>query len=189
MKWSLEASTMAETIKWRQGSALLAQERIGQSRSLPLANDHWKLEAARMFETSLARIQFDAWAIASGEGSEFKDFVEVTPDEGRGQLCSLYKINSPFHSNINLFALGGIIGGVAIVFILSIEVRSVGILCGLLSPCCGSLGMYTGARRDTEPLIADIIVSGLFYIMSLLLRQVFRATRYLSHCLASCTSA
>lgn len=67
MKLSLENSNIYDSILKRLGTALLAQHKITQYTSEPLSDDHWMLEARRLFEISLARIQFDAWNIASGE--------------------------------------------------------------------------------------------------------------------------
>ncbi|MCJ1454649.1 hypothetical protein MMC28_005002 [Mycoblastus sanguinarius] len=107
-KWSLENSNIYDSLKWRLGTALLAQESISQSISQPLAHDQWQLEAAQLFATSLARIQYDAWGIATGEDRERPGYVEVTPDEARGRLCRLYKFKSPDYTNINLAAFVGL---------------------------------------------------------------------------------
>ena len=95
MKWSLENSNVYDSIKWRLGSALLAQELVSQSLSNPLRSNHWQLEASQLFATSLARIQYDAWKIANGEGHDRPEYIEVTPDEGKGRLCGLYKYRTP----------------------------------------------------------------------------------------------
>jgi hypothetical protein len=123
MKWSLESSTIYDSIKWRLGTALLAQEKVSQSRSRPLSDNHWEAEAERLFATSLARIQFDAWSVARGKDREQPGYVEVTPDEGRGKLCRLYKFNSIGYTNIDLGAFIGLLLTPFFILILSLEAR------------------------------------------------------------------
>ena len=104
MKWSLENSNTYDAIKRRLGSSLLAQESVSQFVSVPLESNQWEIEAMNMFTTSLARVQFDAWRIATGQGRERPGYVEVTPDEAKGQLCRLLKIRGPGYTNINTLA-------------------------------------------------------------------------------------
>ena len=102
MKWSLENSNSYDSIKWRLGSALLAQESISQYVSRPLSSAQWQLEASQLFATSLARIQHDALGIATGEDHEKPGYLEATPDEAKGQLCGLYKFKTTQYTNVNL---------------------------------------------------------------------------------------
>ena len=60
------------------------------------------IEADQLFATSLARIQWDAWDIASGADRNLPGFVEMTPDEARGQLCGIYKFKTSDYTNVNL---------------------------------------------------------------------------------------
>ena len=108
MKWSLENSNVYDAIKFRLGTALLAQQSISQSISEPLSSNHWELEASHMFATSLARIQFDAWAIATGEDHDRPGYVEVTPEEAKGRLCNIVKIKTSEYTNINMAAFIGL---------------------------------------------------------------------------------
>ncbi|KAH0536525.1 hypothetical protein FGG08_006598 [Glutinoglossum americanum] len=94
MKWSLETSTIYDSIKWRLGAALLAQEEVSQFRSPKLEADHWEKEVEQLFATSLARIQFSTMGIATGEDRDARAFIEVTPVEARGKLCGIYKFYS-----------------------------------------------------------------------------------------------
>jgi hypothetical protein len=125
MKWSLEASTIYYSIKWRLGTALLAQEKVSQSRSQPLSDNHWEAEAERLFKTSLARIQYDAWSIGTGEDREQPGYIETTPEEGRGKLCRLYKFNSIGYTNVNLGAFIGLLLTPFNIIILSLEAKKV----------------------------------------------------------------
>ncbi|MCJ1389103.1 hypothetical protein MMC18_001957, partial [Xylographa bjoerkii] len=124
MKWSLENSNTYESIKWRLGSALLAQESISQSVSKPLPNNQWELEARQFFAASLARIQYDAWGIARGEDHDRPGYVEVTPAEAQGQLCRLYKFNSIGYTNVNLLGFIGLPLAAIVVWILSWEIKT-----------------------------------------------------------------
>lgn len=96
MQLALEKSTIYNAIHWRLGSALIGNDMISQYRSKPLDDQRWISEAQRVFESSLARAQFDAWSIASGEDSVLEGsggYVDSTPREA-GNLCGIYKFNS-----------------------------------------------------------------------------------------------
>ena len=153
MKWSLENSNTYDSIKWRLGTALLAQESVSQSVSIPLSPYQWQLEASQLFATSLARIQYDAWKIATGEDRERPGYVEVTPDEARGRLCRSYKFKSSDYTNINLAAFVGLPLLAITIFILSWDAGVVG------------LGSVKNGRSASEPLIIDVIVESIFYIL------------------------
>ncbi|KAH6955848.1 hypothetical protein BKA56DRAFT_625006 [Ilyonectria sp. MPI-CAGE-AT-0026] len=125
MRLSMEAaSNIYDSIVGRLGSALIAQERVSQSTSDGLRNDHWKLEAARLFATSLARIQYEAWSIASGEDRREEGFVDVTPDEA-GDLCGIFKFKSVGYENIDVLWLVILSLLSPLLWILSQEVRDV----------------------------------------------------------------
>ena len=146
MKWSLENSNIHDSIKWRLGTALLAQERVSQSVSIPLSPHQWQLEANQLFATSLARIQYDAWQIATGEDRDRPGYVEVTPDEGRGRLCGLYKFKTSDYVNVNLAGLIGLPLLAVTIFVLSWDASVVG------------LGSGNDASTASEPLVIDLIV-------------------------------
>ena len=128
MKWSLENSNIYESIKWRLGTALLAQESVSQFVSLPLPSNQWQLEARQLFATSLARIQYDALGIATGEDRQRPGYVEVTPDEASGSLCGIYKFKSPDYTNINLVAFIGLNLLAIAIIILSLNASTIGLL-------------------------------------------------------------
>ncbi|KAL8693026.1 MAG: hypothetical protein Q9218_002041 [Villophora microphyllina] len=123
-KWSLENSNIYDSLKFRLGTALLAQESISQSISLPLGSNHWQLEASQLFATSLARIQYDAWDIAIGADREKPGYIEVTPDEAKGQLCEIVKTKKENYTNINLLAFLGLPFLAFTVFVLSWDIRT-----------------------------------------------------------------
>jgi hypothetical protein len=164
MKWSLEASNIYDSVKWRLGTALLAQEKVSQSRSQPLSDNHWEAEAEQLFKTSLARIQFDAWSISTGEDREQPGYIETTPDEGRGKLCRLYKFNSIGYTNINIGAFIGLLLTLPSILFLSLEAKKVKKFF-LQCFCCCCHGWQNETQGDNnttetswEPVIANIIV-------------------------------
>jgi hypothetical protein len=123
MKWSLTNSNTYNSIKWRLGRALLAQERLGQSiYAGNLDSNHWESEAEQLFATSLARIQFDADDIATGAGKDLPGYIDQTPDEARGQLCRLYKSRTTEYTNVNLVAFVGLLLILPVSMLLSKEV-------------------------------------------------------------------
>lgn len=124
MKWSLENSNIYDSMAWRLGGALLAQEKVSQSISTPLVPNQWEIEATQLFMTSLARIQFDAWNIATGEGRERPGYVEVTPVQGRGKLCRLYKFRTTNYTNVNLIAFLFFITLALVIWVVSWEAVS-----------------------------------------------------------------
>lgn len=153
MKWSLENSNTYDSIKWRLGTALLAQESISQSVSIPLSPYQWQLEASQLFATSLARIQYDAWNIATGEDRGRPGYVEVTPDEAKGRLCRLYKFKSSDYTNINLAAFVGLPLLAITIFVLSWDASVVG------------LGSENDERGASEPLVIDVVFGFICHVL------------------------
>ncbi|KAI4151715.1 MAG: hypothetical protein LQ340_003340 [Diploschistes diacapsis] len=139
-KWSLESSTVYDALAWRLGRALLAQESIGQSVASGQlhASRQWEDEAEHLFATSLARIQFDAMAIATGAGRERPGYRDMTPDEGRGKLCGLWKFKTVGYTNVNVVTLAGLAAVLPVAAVLSSEWGSVTWVCG--GRCGGKKG-------------------------------------------------
>lgn len=165
MKWSLESSTIYDSIKWRLGKSLLVQDSISQSVSNPLSSNQWEIEASQLFATSLARIQYDAWGIARGEDRELPGYVEVTPDEAKGRLCKIFMFNTIGYTNVNLLGFIGLPLVAFVIFILSLNASSVG--WRRTSP------MNDDERTPPgEPLIIDLTVR---FICGLLLNIFFVA--------------
>ncbi len=150
MKWSLRNSNIYDSIKWRLGTALLAQESISQSISDPLSLDQWLVEASQLFATSLAHIQYDAWGIAVGEGRERPGYIEITPEEAKGRLCKLYKFKTADYTNVNLAAFVGLpLLGIAI-FVLSWDAKTV--------------GLTISAREGDDPLSKPLVIDAIFWL-------------------------
>ncbi len=104
MKLSLAHSDVYNSIQRRLGTGLVGQEMLSLYISVALGSQHWALEAERLFQTSLARIQFDAWNIASGQDHvhEAEDgWINETPEEA-GDLCGIFKYQGSGYTNIML---------------------------------------------------------------------------------------
>ena len=168
MKWSLENSNTYDSIKWRLGTALLAQESVSQSVSNPLSPFQWQLEANQLFATSLARVQYDAWKIATGEDCERPGYVEVTPDEAKGRLCRLYKFKSSDYTNINLAAFVGLPLLAITSFILSWDASVVG------------LGSKEDESATSKPLIIDVLVRFIVHVLLALTVAIYTGITTLS---------
>ena len=153
MKWSLENSNIYDSIKWRLSTALLAQESVSQFVSIPLSPHQWQLEANQLFTTSLARIQYDAWQIATGEDRERPGYVDMTPDEARGHLCGLYKFKTSDFVNVNPAGHIGLPMLAVTVFVLSWDARVVG------------WGSGNGGCTASEPLVIDVVVRFICHVL------------------------
>lgn len=102
MHLTLERSNIYDATAKRLGGSLVASRMLSQYSSPGLATDHWKTEATHWFGTSLARIQFDAWSIATGEGHDIPTYYEATPDVVKeGRLCGRFKFKNPKFTNIS----------------------------------------------------------------------------------------
>ena len=161
MKWSLENSNIYDSIKWRLGTALLAQESVSQSVSIPLSPYQWQLEANQLFATSLARIQYDAWEIATGEDRERPGYIEVTPDEAKGRLCGLCKFKTSDYTNVNLAGLIGLPLLAITIFILSCDVSVIG------------LSSKNVERTTAKPLTIGVIVRFICHLFLVLIVSLY----------------
>ena len=162
MKWALENSNIYDSIKWRLGTALLAQESVSQSVSIPLSPYQWQLEASQLFATSLARVQYDAWKIATGEGHERPEYVEVTPDEAKGDLCGLYKFKTSDYTNVNVAGLIGLPVLALVIFFLSWDASVIG------------LGSKKARSTASEPLIVDVVVRFICHVLLALTLGIYK---------------
>lgn len=115
-----------------------------------------------MFTTSLARIQFDAWSIARAEGRNEPGYIEITPDEGRGRLCEIYKFNSIGFRNITLAGFAWLMAVPWITLFFSLEVATAKKI--FLACCCnrrkvgdseGELGVSQGEVEDPQGEVGD----------------------------------
>ncbi|KAL9127469.1 MAG: hypothetical protein Q9217_003669 [Psora testacea] len=169
MKWALENSNIYDSIKWRLGTALLAQESISQSVSMPLPPDQWQLETSQLFATSLARIQYDAWGIAVGEDRQRPGYIDVTPDEAKGRLCGLYIFKTSDYTNVNLVAFIALIVLAITIFILSLQARTIG------------LNTRYDDKRNTssQTLVIEVIVNFAYDLILEALKGIWTGARSL----------
>ena len=119
MKLALENSNTYDSIKWRLGNGLVAQESLSQSVSSRLHPRQWEIEVEQLFATSLARTQYDAMSIATGEGRELAGFIDNTNDEAKGKLCGIFKFQTTQYTNIDEHAFFGLLAILPALFILS----------------------------------------------------------------------
>lgn len=102
---ALRKSTTFHAIQFRLGTALVAQESVGDFESLALDPNQWIIEAQALYNTSLARIQFDALDIDQGVGHEKGSYKLDTPDWARDKLCGMYRFQlTKGYTNINVLA-------------------------------------------------------------------------------------
>lgn len=121
---ALRKSTTFQSIRFRLGTALVAQEKVGDFVSLPLADDQWVVESKSLFETSLSRIQHDALDIATGVGHKDDPgpYRDETLDWARGRLCGIYKFQLPQgYTNLNLLATVGFVLLVVALIVLALQ--------------------------------------------------------------------
>lgn len=151
MKLSLESSSVFDSINKRLGSALQAQEKVTQFASPPLSDYQWMAEAERLFATSLARIQFDAFNIASGEDQvhEVDGFIPQTPEEAP-DLCGIFKFKCTGYTNLNYIALWCLGLPITILcFLLTLEVGTVvEFFCGLVGKIVEGFYIFFPERRN-----------------------------------------
>jgi hypothetical protein len=103
---ALDYSTSCGSVQFRQAEALDAQLKIAHIQSLPLAERQWEVEAEKMFQTSLARMQSNIYDIARGTASNFEGYQNILDPNYRG-ICELVQIPTPGHTNINFWGLIG----------------------------------------------------------------------------------
>jgi hypothetical protein len=124
MKWALMYSTTYDSIALRLRSALLAQQQVAGYISGDLREDQWKYEMENLFATSLARVQFDAWAIASGEGQNEPGYKrEQPPPDDPMNFCGLFKFRASGYVNIALWPMIIVLLATPTIWFLSVDVK------------------------------------------------------------------
>jgi hypothetical protein len=103
MYLSLQFSHIFATISDRGGAALNASSLLSTALSLPLQPKQWEVEVRQMFETSLARAQFEASYLAHGTYASYPGWHKPWAGENISQkMCDhVYLANDPNFSNIN----------------------------------------------------------------------------------------
>lgn len=156
MKLSLENSNIHEALQWRLGSALLAQQSLSQYLSTGLDPNQWEIEASQLFATSLARIQYEAWQIATGEDRGKPGYFDNTPVEAKGFLCGLYKLKATDHTNVNLAAFIGLILLAIVIFLLSLEINVSG---------KGTTSNKRPSSSSSKPLVVGTIIQSVCLLL------------------------
>ena len=99
MRYALNKSTAFHSIEFQGASGLDAQSKIQDYESLPLSKDppQWMLESWKLFNTSLARIQYDALDIANGTNSDREPLYSPGMDSTwmHGKLCHKFVFQVP----------------------------------------------------------------------------------------------
>jgi len=115
---ALEFSSACGSTQFRGVEALDAQSRIVHMESQNLASKQWQVEVDKFFQTSLARIQLNAYDIVRGTAATFDDYHDILPAKYRG-ICSLVAIRTVGWTNLNVVGLVGTIFGVTLLWIIS----------------------------------------------------------------------
>jgi len=90
---ALSTSRVLNALQFREGQSLLAQNMISGFISVPLAAEQWKVEARRIFETTLALLQFDILDIAQGTFAEIEGYVQIGK-MWSAESCHIVKFNA-----------------------------------------------------------------------------------------------
>jgi hypothetical protein len=115
---SLDESSACGSTQFRGAEALDAQSKIAHMRSLPLAEKQWQVEAERMFQTSLARMQLNVFNVVRGTASTFDGYEDILEEQYRG-ICKLVKIPTIGWRNINFVGVIGVIVAVLLMWVIS----------------------------------------------------------------------
>jgi len=124
---ALRKSTTFHAIEFRLGNALLALESIGDYESLPLNSDQWIAESESLFNTSLARIKFDALSLPSISPPVWateKPLTNLSHPLGiRGKLCGFYRFRLPKgYTNFNVDATALLFLVIFLLYFLGLEI-------------------------------------------------------------------
>jgi hypothetical protein len=120
---ALDFSTSCGSVQYRQAEALDAQMKIADTQSLPLAPKQWQVEAEKIFQTSLARMQSNVYDIVRGTAASFEGYQNVMDPKYAG-ICGLVKIPTIGWTDINFWGLIGTSFGVVFFWVMSIRVRN-----------------------------------------------------------------
>jgi hypothetical protein len=121
---ALTRSNVCNSILLLGGSALDAHSKLLSNLSLPislpLATEQWKVEARRLFEGSLARIQIDLRDYIRGAAADQSGFANHI-DSAYEDMCSSYKFRTVGWKNVNLWGLRLLLVLALTVYFLSFE--------------------------------------------------------------------
>lgn len=159
---ALNKSTTFDSIFFRGAAGLDASRRLVDAVSLPLSKDpaQWIVESRALFQTSLARIQYDALYLATG--ADKRAIYEQKPaDEVRKKLCRRIMLQRPKeHHNISVWVKLGILCAPLALWMFGVQTDMLFCCCGLpsevdfsdekkASGCFDELKMLRGERLWT----------------------------------------
>lgn len=129
VRTALRRSSSFRSIRYRLGSALIATESISDFESRQLDKEQWIIESKALFNTSLARLQFNAFDIAIGDrpvgnaAAGFEDaYDDTAPSWAKGKMCGRYKFHLPRgYTNINIAESVGILAVPFLLWFFSLE--------------------------------------------------------------------
>lgn len=114
---ALDLSTACGSTQFRGAEALNAQSKIAHMQSLELAEEQWKIEAEQMMQTSLPRMQVNAYDIVRGSAASFDGYQNTLPVRYRG-VCKLLKIQATGWTNINTVGYFGTCAAVGLLWVI-----------------------------------------------------------------------
>ena len=106
--------------------------------SAPLSDHQWKVEAHRLFQTSLAKMHVALGAIAAGEGQgigAYNAMANYSTD-----YCSLMRVHMEGYKNISVIGLAGMIFLVSSLWVLTFETNDSIVLIWLFEHAICPLG-------------------------------------------------
>ena len=156
---ALRKSNTYDTIKLRLGSSLLAQQRVGDARSQALDNDHWEVEAEHMFRASLARAQFDAWSLASGEDHDKSTYKNTVEDEFAKRMCGLFKFRTSGHVNVLVWKFFLLCCVLPATFLLSVQWKTYLQIWNNTTQLVERLSRERGKSRDDDSAAAPMLAN------------------------------
>lgn len=114
---SLDLSTACGSIQFRGAEALDAQSKVADMHSLMLSHHQWEVEAEKMFQTSLARMQLNTYDIVRGTASDLTAYHNILPSRYYG-IRDMVLIRTVGFKNINFLGLVGILVTVMLLWIV-----------------------------------------------------------------------
>ncbi|KUJ14512.1 uncharacterized protein LY89DRAFT_784443 [Mollisia scopiformis] len=149
---SINGPCSAGSTQFTGSEALDAQSKLNHMLSMQLADEQWKVEAEKMFQTSLARMQINLFDFVRGTAAGYPGAYNTLPPEHRG-MCAMVEIPTVGWRNVNLVGFLGTIAALGVVWGVSRK------------------------RKDAsgeEILVVTIIYNSLVRIVVFIWRDIFR---------------
>ncbi|KAJ9636837.1 hypothetical protein H2199_007831 [Coniosporium tulheliwenetii] len=97
---ALNSSNAYDAIRYRSATGLDANKLFGRTWTLRLPEEQWKVEAEKLFQTSLARMQVDLFDFARGVYADAEGALNYAPQEFENAHTML-KLPVPGHKNVD----------------------------------------------------------------------------------------